>query len=61
MKRLISSGMLMAGMSIVTSSPLLAEEPAHPDKPSAEAIEYFEKHPVTVSVTEKEAGGFKHS
>jgi glutamate decarboxylase len=27
----------------------------------ARAFEYFEKHPVTVSVTEKEAGGFKHS
>jgi glutamate decarboxylase len=27
----------------------------------ARAIDYFEKHPVTVSVTEKEAGGFKHS
>ena len=68
MKRLISSGMLMAGMSIVTSSPLQAEEPAHPDKPSAEAIEYFEKHvrPLLVgkcynchSADNKAAGGLR--
>lgn len=68
MKRLISSGMLMAGMSIVTSSPLLAEETAHPEKPSAEAVKYFEKHvrPLLVSkcynchsADNKAAGGLR--